>query len=47
VAKGNSRREIENLLADDPFHIHGVAVYNDVQFTPTMTAPELSALITA
>jgi uncharacterized protein YciI len=45
LAKAASRQELEVVLTQDPFHIHGVASYQIVQFTPTMSAPMFSSLI--
>ena len=36
---------LKRLLADDPFSVHGVADYQIIEFTPTMSAPELRSLI--
>ena len=47
LAKAASRQELEVVLAQDPFHIHGVANYQIVQFTPTMSAPVFNSLIAA
>jgi len=47
LATADSRQALEALLAEDPFHIHGVAQYQIVQFTPTMAADALSTLVAA
>ena len=47
LANASSAIELQGVLAEDPFHIHGVATYQLVQFTPTMAAPALEALVAA
>lgn len=47
LADAASRHELEVLLAQDPFHAHGVASYQLVEFVPTMSAPALQSLVTA
>jgi len=42
-----SEEALQSVLAEDPFYKYGVASYEVVQFTPTMAAPELEALIAA
>lgn len=41
LAHSASREEIEAIIALDPFHIHGVADYEIIEFSPTMTSDEL------
>jgi hypothetical protein len=35
------------LLVQDPFHVHGVARYQVIEFLPTMAAPALQSLVAA
>ncbi|QIP36248.1 YciI family protein [Komagataeibacter nataicola] len=37
-----SREELDTILAEDPFHIHGIAEYEVIEFKPTKYAPELA-----
>lgn len=37
-----SREELDTILAEDPFHIYGIADYEVIDFTPTKYAPELA-----
>lgn len=46
LATAESLPELETMLAQDPFRIHGVASYQVIRFTPTMAAPALTALLT-
>lgn len=36
MMKANSREAVEDIIAEDPFHINGIADYQVVEFTPTM-----------
>ena len=45
LASAASMEALKRLLADDPFSVHGVADYQIIEFTPTMSAPELQSLI--
>ncbi len=36
MMKANSREVVEDIIAEDPFHINGIADYQVVEFTPTM-----------
>lgn len=46
LASGSlSRAELDLLLAEDPFHKHGLAKYHIVEFTPVKYHPALSGLI--
>ena len=47
LATAASAQELESLLAQDPFHVHGVAAYQVIQFIPTMAAPGLQSLVAA
>lgn len=46
IARAASRSALEEVLAEDPFHVHGLARYEIVQFTPTMAGNGLHALLT-
>lgn len=45
LANAASAGELESFLAQDPFHIHGVARYQVIEFLPTMAAPALQSLV--
>lgn len=47
LAKASSLAELEAVLATDPFAVGGVASYEVIEFSPTMAAPDLDALIAA
>jgi uncharacterized protein YciI len=47
LANAASREELQAVLARDPFHVHGVASYEVIAFTPTMAAPALASLVAA
>ena len=47
LAHATSAEELEWALAQDPFHVHGVASYQVIEFLPTMAAPALQSLIAA
>lgn len=36
MMKADSRKAVEVIIAEDPFHINGIADYQIVEFTPTM-----------
>ncbi len=36
MMKADSREAVEAIIAEDPFHINGIADYQIVEFTPTM-----------
>jgi uncharacterized protein YciI len=44
LARGE-RSAVEQALAQDPFHVHGLATYSLTEFAPTMTAPGLEMLL--
>jgi uncharacterized protein YciI len=44
LARAEDRAALDALLAGDPFHREGLAEYQVVEFTPSMTAPGLEAL---
>lgn len=47
LADIESSEELQAVLAEDPFHQHGVAEYEVTQFTPTLAAPVLESLLPA
>lgn len=47
LANAASARELESWLAQDPFHVNGVASYQVIEFLPTMAAPALQSLVVA
>jgi uncharacterized protein YciI len=47
LASAESAEELESVLVQDPFHIHGVASYQVIEFVPTMSAPALQSLVAA
>lgn len=47
LANAVSTKELESILAKDPFHAHGVASYQVIEFFPTMAASALQSLIVA
>lgn len=40
MLKAASREAVDALLAQDPFHIHDIADYQIVEFTPTLFADD-------
>lgn len=36
MMKAESREAVNAIIAEDPFHINGIADYQIVEFTPTM-----------
>ncbi len=38
LVRNISLEELDKIIAEDPFNIHGVAEYSMTQFTPTMMA---------
>lgn len=45
LANAPSLETLQSVVAEDPFHVHGVAAYEIVQFTPTTAASGLEALV--
>lgn len=45
LVTASSREEVDRILAEDPFHIHGLAKFDVVQFTVRTAGPGLEALI--
>lgn len=42
-----ARSEIDALIAQDPFHHHGVADYQIIEFTPVLHDPQFAPFIHA
>ena len=40
MMKAESREAVDAIIAEDPFHINGIADYQIVEFTPTMFLTE-------
>lgn len=40
MMKANNREAVDSIIAQDPFHINGIADYQIVEFTPTMFVTE-------
>lgn len=40
MMKADSREAVDAIIAEDPFHINGIADYQVVEFTPTMFVTE-------
>lgn len=38
LCRAGSREEVERLIAEDPFHVAGVAAYQVIEFQPTKWA---------
>jgi len=47
LANAASVEELESALSQDPFHVHGVASYQVIEFLPTMAAPAMQSLVVA
>ena len=47
LANASSLQELHEALELDPFHVHGVATYQVIQFIPTMAAAALQSLVAA
>lgn len=45
LARLKSRSELEAILQNDPFALAGVAKYDVIEFTPSMTAKGLESLL--
>ena len=44
LAVGDSRKEIERIASEDPFHIHGLADFRIIEFRVSQRAAELNPL---
>jgi uncharacterized protein YciI len=41
LAVGKSKRDIEAIAAEDPFHVHGLAEYKIIEFRASQRAPDM------
>lgn len=41
MMKADNREVVDAIIAEDPFHINGIASYQIVEFTPTMFANDV------
>jgi uncharacterized protein YciI len=44
LARRVAREQIDEFIAGDPFHVHGIADYEVVEFAPSKVAPGLERL---
>jgi len=44
MAHAASKEEMQRILQEDPFYLHGLAEYEIVEFTPTKWGTELAAI---
>jgi uncharacterized protein YciI len=47
IAQAPSRQEVLRILADDPFKVHGVAMYEIQEFVPSRARADLKQLLQA
>ena len=40
-----SKQELEQIIAQDPFSLHNVAEFEIIEFVPSMTLPEFTNLL--
>ncbi|MDD4971161.1 MAG: YciI family protein [Paludibacter sp.] len=45
LCKADSKAEVEKIVLEDPFHIHGAATYHIIEFNPTKFAPAFESLV--
>ena len=45
VSQLNDRNQVEEIIKQDPFHIHGIADYEIIEFIPTKYHPDFSRFI--
>jgi uncharacterized protein YciI len=45
LAVGQSRQQIERIVAEDPFHTHGLADFRIIEFRASQRAPDVQARI--
>ena len=45
ISQLKDRAQLMNILKDDPFHIHHIAEYEVMEFTPVKYHPSLAAFI--
>nr|WP_281419266.1 YciI family protein [Marinobacterium ramblicola] len=44
LARADSRQQLEQILAEDPFSVHNLAEYDVIEFVPSKTSKELEFL---
>jgi uncharacterized protein YciI len=47
IAVGKTREEIEAIVQEDPFHVHGLARFRVIEFRASQNAPRLDGLLDA
>src|SRR5262245_13215456 len=47
LAVGKDRKEIEAIVAEDPFYKHGLAEFRIIEFRASQTAPDIQARLDA
>jgi len=45
LCKANSKTEVEHIVSEDPFNIHGAATYEIIEFNPTKFAPAFESFL--
>jgi len=45
LCNAGDKKEVEAIIAEDPFHIGNIAEYEIIEFQPTKCTPELASLI--
>jgi len=45
LCKADSKVEVEQIVQEDPFNIHGVATYQIIEFKPTKFAPAFESFL--
>jgi len=45
LCKANSKAEVELIISEDPFNIHGAATYEIIEFSPTKFAPAFESFV--
>jgi uncharacterized protein YciI len=46
LCNSDTKEEVEHIISEDPFNIHGAATYEIIEFSPTKFAPEFETFIT-
>ncbi len=45
LANAKDRDEIQQIMAEDPFSVHQIAVYEIIEFSPTKFAPDFKSFL--
>ena len=45
LAVGKSKEEIDKIISEDPFHIHGLAEFTVTEFLTSQSHPELKDIL--